>query len=92
MGPVLVGETPVKQPTLPTGTYPEWDGQIIYQEGDLVLFEGIPFQAKWWNEGESPAESAFNPDSSPWLPLTQEEIENILLDMDNLNRINKVDL
>ncbi len=78
MGPVLPGEKPIQQPTLPEGTYPKWSGTIIYEGGERVLFEGIPFQAKWWNQGQSPAASAANPDSSPWLPLSQEQIEKIL--------------
>lgn len=78
VGPVLPGEKPLVQPTLPIGTYPKWSGQVIYDAGTRVLFEGTPFQAKWWNQGESPAKSAANPDSSPWLALTQEQILEIL--------------
>jgi chitinase len=78
MGPVLPGEKPIKQATLPEGTYPEWSGTEIYEGGERVLFEGIPFQAKWWNEGESPAASEANSDSSPWIPLTQRQINEII--------------
>lgn len=81
IGPVLPGDKPIEQPTLPTGTYPNWSGTVIYNGGDRVLFEGVPFQAKWWNQGESPAASASNPDSSPWLPLTQKQIEEILKEL-----------
>lgn len=78
IGPVLPNETPIKQLTLPEGTYPDWSGIEIYKGGERVLFEGAPFQAKWWNQGESPAASAANPDSSPWLEISQTEIESIL--------------
>jgi chitinase len=78
IGPVLPGEKPVTQPTLPEGTYPDWAGQTIYNQGDRVLFDGTPFEAKWWNQGGSPAAAAANPDSSPWLPLTQAQILDIL--------------
>lgn len=78
VGPVLSGEKPIKQPTLPKGTYPRWSGSVVYDGGDRVLFEGVPFQAKWWNQGESPAASSANPDNSPWLPLTQVQIADIL--------------
>ena len=78
VGPVLPGEQPIEQPTLPAGTYPRWSGETIYEAGDRVLFDGIPFQAKWWNEGESPAASSSNPDSSPWLALSQAEIKAIV--------------
>lgn len=83
VGPVLSGEKPVQQPTLPEGTYPKWSGKTVYEGGDRVLFEGMPFQAKWWTEGESPAASAANSDSSPWIPLTQSQIMDIL---ENLNK------
>lgn len=78
VGPVLLGEKPLQQPTLPAGMYPKWSGSIVYEGGDRVLFEGAPFQAKWWNEGESPAAAAANADSSPWLALTQAQILEIL--------------
>ncbi len=83
IGPVLPGESPVRQATLPEGTYPKWSGTVEYEGGELVLFEGIPFQAKWWNQGQSPAASAANIDSSPWLPLSQKQIMEILAELEN---------
>ncbi|EPR75291.1 Chitinase [Leifsonia rubra CMS 76R] len=74
VGPVLEGETPITMPTLPTGTYPGWDGASIYEEGDRVLFSGVPYEAKWWNQGDSPAAFSSDPDGTPWIPLTTEEI------------------
>jgi chitinase len=84
IGPVLPGETPIQQPTLPEGFYPNWSGTVEYDGGDRVLFEGIPFQAKWWNQGESPAASAAHADSSPWLPLTQVQIMEILEEIEGM--------
>jgi len=78
VGPVLLGEKLIEQPTLPVNTYPKWAGTTVYNGGDRVLFEGMPFQAKWWNQGDSPAASAANSDSSPWSPLTQAQIIDIL--------------
>ena len=78
IGPVLPGEKPIPQPTLPAGTYPNWSGTAIYNTGNRVLFNGVPYQAKWWNTGQSPAAAASNPDSSPWVPLTQEQINAIV--------------
>lgn len=77
IGPVLPGEKPIPQPTLPTGTYPEWSGTTTYTTGQYVLFNGVPYQAKWWNQGQSPAAASSNPDSSPWSPLTQAQIDAI---------------
>lgn len=82
IGPVLSGEKPIQQATLPSGTYPKWSGDVVYDGGDRVLFDGMPFQAKWWNQGESPAASAANLDSSPWIPLTQSQIMDILKELD----------
>lgn len=77
IGPVLPGEKPIPQPTLPAGTYPDWSGTTIYNEGQRVLFNGVPYQAKWWNQGASPAAASSNPDGSPWTPLTQAQVNEI---------------
>ncbi|MEJ3403424.1 carbohydrate-binding protein [Rathayibacter sp. YIM 133350] len=78
VGPVLPGEVPVAQATLAPGTYPEWTGASTYQKGDRVLFEGTPYTAKWWTQGDSPAASSSDPDSSPWVALTQAEIADVV--------------
>ena len=78
IGPVLPGEKPIPQPTLPAGTYPDWSGTSTYQTGQRILFNGVPYQAKWWNQGQSPAAATSNPDNSPWAPLTQAQINQIL--------------
>lgn len=77
VGPVLEGETPIKQATVPDGTYPVWSGADAYDTGARVMFEGTPYQAKWWNRGESPAVASSSPNGSPWAPLTQEQINAI---------------
>ncbi len=74
VGPVLPGEKPIPQPTLAPGTYPNWTGTTAYNTGDRVLFNGVPYQAKWWNQGQSPAAASSNADASPWTPLTQAQI------------------
>ncbi len=80
IGPVLPGEKPISQPTLPTGTYPNWDGTTSYNTGQRVLFSGVPYQAKWWNQGASPAAASSDPDNSPWSPLTQAQVNEIEAD------------
>jgi len=77
IGPVLPGEKPVSQATLPEGTYPNWSGDTSYNAGQRVLLNGTPYQAKWWNQGQSPAASTSAPDSSPWTALTQAQIDAI---------------
>lgn len=78
IGPVLPGEKPAEKQTLPAGTYPEWSGEAAYEAKQRVLFEGVPYQAKWWNRGDSPAAASSNPDGSPWVPLTQAEVKQVL--------------
>jgi len=77
IGPVLPGEKPIKQATLPAGTYPNWSGTTIYNTNQRVLFNGVPYQAKWWNRGNSPAAASSDPDGSPWVALTQAQINKI---------------
>jgi chitinase len=78
IGPVLPNEKPITQATLPDGTYPDWTGETAYNEGDRVLFNGTPFQAKWWNKSQSPAAYSSNADASAWVPLTQEQVNEVL--------------
>ncbi|KQO65094.1 glycosyl hydrolase family 18 [Curtobacterium sp. Leaf261] len=77
VGPVLPGEKPVKAVTLPAGTYPAWSGTATYDTADRVLFGGVPYQAKWWNTGNSPEASTSDPDGSPWVKLKDAEIAQI---------------
>lgn len=78
IGPVLPGEKPIKQITLPKGILPEWSGTKQYNAGAKVMFEGVPYQAKWWTQGDSPAISSLNPTTSPWVPLNQKQIDELL--------------
>ncbi len=78
IGPVLPGEHPISQPTLPKGTYPAWSGTAVYQAGQRVIFQEVPYQAKWWNQGNSPAAGFSNPTGSPWVPLNQAQINAIV--------------
>lgn len=78
VGPVLPGETPIPVPTLPPGTYPEWSGDTIYTKGDRIVFDDGAYKAKWWTQGDSPEAQAANPDSSPWLKLTDNQVREIL--------------
>jgi chitinase len=75
VGPVMPGEKPIPRATLPEGTYPNWSGADTYDTGQRVLFNGVPYKAKWWNQGQSPAASSSNANASAWVPLTQAEID-----------------
>jgi chitinase len=77
IGPVLPGETPVPVPTLPAGTYAEWQGGSIYTKGDRVLFDEDAYEAKWWTQGDSPEAAAADKFASPWRMLTGSEITEL---------------
>ena len=65
-------------PQLSAGYYAQWTGTAIYNTGQRVLFNGVPYQAKWWNQGQSPAAATSDPGNSPWAPLTQAQINALL--------------
>ena len=69
VGPVLPGDHAPKMPTLPEGTYPDWSVSQDYTAGQRVLFDGLPYQARWNTQGASPAGQAVDPQDSPWLAL-----------------------
>jgi chitinase len=83
VGPVLPGEKRIEQPKLPEGTYVNWSGDGTYETGQRVLFEGTPYQAKWWTRGDSPAAASSDPSSSPWIALTQAEINAVIQQSQN---------
>jgi chitinase len=67
IGPVLPGDTPVPTPTLPAGTYPEWNATDVYVAGSRVLHDGIGWQARFWSQGDVPGAPPTSPDQpSPW--------------------------
>jgi chitinase len=78
IGPVLPGEKPFEQATVPVGTYPEWTGAGVYEKGARVLLDGVPYESKWWNQAESPEAASSNPDGSPWTPLSAAEVTALL--------------
>ncbi|GEN79759.1 carbohydrate-binding protein [Actinotalea fermentans] len=65
IGPVLPGDRPAPLPTLPAGTYPDWDADGVYVAGDRVLLDGVPYEAKWWSQGQEPGTPV--PGGSPWV-------------------------
>ncbi len=65
IGPVLPGDRPAPMPTLPAGTYPEWDVEAVYVAGDRVLLDQVPYEAKWWSQGQEPGVPV--PGGSPWV-------------------------
>jgi cellulose synthase/poly-beta-1,6-N-acetylglucosamine synthase-like glycosyltransferase/chitodextrinase len=69
IGPVLPGDHGPDIPTLPAGTHPAWSIDTQYAKGDKVLFDGLPYEAKWGNQGVSPATESTDSTGSPWKAL-----------------------
>ena len=69
LGPVVPGDAASAIPTLAAGTYPAWSVDTQYQQGDKVLYQGLPYQAKWINQGVSPAAQSTDPSGSAWKAL-----------------------
>jgi chitinase len=53
----------------PGGTYPAWSISTQYQGGDKVVYQGLPYEAKWDNQGVSPQGATSDPVDSPWKAL-----------------------
>jgi len=69
LGPVLPGDGQSDIFTLPPGSYPTWAQGNAYKTGDKVLYQGLPYQAKWANQGVSPVTAESDPSGSPWEAL-----------------------
>ena len=51
LGPVLPGDHAPVIAKLSRGTYPAWSISAEYKAGDKVLYQGLPYEAKWANRG-----------------------------------------
>jgi chitinase len=69
LGPVLTSDSAPTTTTLPAGTYPKWTATASYPQGARVLYEGLPFVAKYYTVGSSPGAVDVDPQYSPWQPL-----------------------
>ncbi|OGV18755.1 MAG: hypothetical protein A2X47_01010 [Lentisphaerae bacterium GWF2_38_69] len=47
----------VKESSSPSEMYPEWSASETYIGGDKVSYNGHNYEAKWWTQGENPANS-----------------------------------
>jgi chitinase len=68
IGPVLPGSHAPTIPTLTPGTYPAWNAKTIYHTGAKVLRDGLPYQAKYYSQGDDPLAAAAGSSDSPWTP------------------------
>ena len=69
IGPVSPTETAPRPSPAVTGVTTAWNPATLYSRGDRVLFEGLPYQARWPTNGDAPStEYPIGPDE-PWQPL-----------------------
>jgi len=69
IGPVLPGSRAPAPALLDTTTHPSWSSMTAYRTGTRVLYQGLPFEAKWYTQGIPPPVSLPASSQSPWLPL-----------------------
>ena len=69
LGPVLPGDHAPVISAPSAGAYPAWSMSTNYRAGEKVLYQGLPYVAKWDNEGVSPQGASGDPTGSPWRPL-----------------------
>ncbi|MDM5145440.1 hypothetical protein ICE98_02574 [Lactococcus lactis] len=50
----------------------------VYKAGDRVMGGSNGYVAKWWNQDETPEKAIINPNDSPWRPMTESEIMEVL--------------
>jgi chitinase len=69
LGPVTTAEAaPAPVPTV-TDVTALWDPDALYQRGDRVLLDGLPYEARWASRGEAPGTLfPIGPDEA-WAPL-----------------------
>lgn len=69
IGPVSKTEKAPRPSPAVTGVKDAWNPQTFYTRGDRVLFDDLPYQARWSSTGDAPStEYPIGPDE-PWQPL-----------------------
>jgi chitinase len=69
LGPVLPGESPQQPTLLARNVNTQWSAKGVYSAGARVLYQGLPFQAKWYSQGVVPQTTLPANAASPWEPL-----------------------
>jgi cellulose synthase/poly-beta-1,6-N-acetylglucosamine synthase-like glycosyltransferase len=70
LGPVLPGDHAPAMITPPRADhYRAWSINAHYRARAKVLYQGLPYAAKWVNQGVSPQTEQSDPSGSPWKPL-----------------------
>ncbi|MGY1745783.1 chitinase [Blastococcus sp. SYSU D00695] len=69
LGPVTTTEAPPEPVPTVTDVVAAWSPDVLYQRGDRVLLEGLPYEARWASRGAAPGTLfPVGPDEA-WAPL-----------------------
>jgi chitinase len=71
LGPVLPGDHAPVISRPAAGSDPLWSITVNYKTGATVLYNGLPYQARWNNQGVPPQAQSGSPADSPWKALYQ---------------------
>jgi chitinase len=69
LGPVEPTDGPPQPIPTVTGVTDIWDPMTLYSKGDQVLFDGLPYVARWLTSGDTPETEFPVGNQSPWKPL-----------------------
>jgi chitinase len=69
LGPVPPGSHAPATVVLTTGAYPKWSASKIYHAGERVRFGGLPYEARYYTQGQSPVRALPADPSAAWTPL-----------------------
>jgi chitinase len=69
IGPVPPGSKAPKLVKLVPGKVPSWSPNKVYHQGDQAGFHGLPYQARFYTQGEQPVAQLPAEASAPWEPL-----------------------
>jgi chitinase len=69
IGPVSPTEKAPRPSPAVTGVTAVWAQDTGYSRGDRVLFDGLPYQARWPTTGDPPATEFPTDPDDPWKPL-----------------------
>jgi chitinase len=69
VGPVLSTDRAPVIPKLAAGTHPTWSAHTVFRSGDKILYQGLPYQASWYTQGDIPGGTGPNGTPSPWKAL-----------------------
>jgi chitinase len=70
IGPVPAGShAPAPILLVPPANRPTWSANQVYQQGQKVNFNGLPYEARYYTRGDQPIEALPGTPDSPWTPL-----------------------